>query len=125
MRDWQRSIECFLILGSGQASLLIVDTDVCPLYGEVYEKSISIVPFYEGQLQNRFFGEDAIGRDNVYEPYRILKQILEEEYNIATCDIIPIQKADIVLFFARDYKKMWTAVSMQKNVPMFLSILLL
>ena len=89
------------------------------------KKSISIVPFYEGQLQNRFFGEDAIGRDNVYEPYRILKQILEEEYNIATCDIIPIQKADIVLFFARDYKKMWTAVSMQKNVPMFLSILLL
>ena len=54
MRDWQRSIECFLILGSGQASVLIVDTDVCPLYGEVYEKSISIVPFYEGQLQNRF-----------------------------------------------------------------------
>ena len=34
--------------------MLIVDTDVCPLYGEVYEKSISIVPFYEGQLQNRF-----------------------------------------------------------------------
>ena len=91
------------------------DADV-HLCGDWYmKKSISIVPFYEGQLQNRFFGEDAIGRDNVYEPYRILKQILEEEYNIATCDIIPIQKADIVLFFARDYKKMWTAVSMQKK----------
>lgn len=79
------------------------------------KKSISVVPFYAGQLQNRFFGEDAIGRDNVYEPYRILKQKLEEEYNIATCDIIPIQKADIVLFFARDYKKMWTAVSLGKK----------
>ena len=75
------------------------DADV-HLCGDWYmKKSISIVPFYEGQLQNRFFGEDAIGRDNVYEPYRILKQILEEEYNIATCDIISIQKADIVLFY--------------------------
>lgn len=79
------------------------------------KKNISVVPFYSSQLQNKFFGEGVIGRDNVYEPYRILKQILEQEYNIGTCDIIPLQKADVVLFFAHDYKKMWEAVSMQKK----------
>ena len=79
------------------------------------KKNISVVPFYPGQLQNRFFGDNATGRDNVYEPYHILKQTLEQEYNIATYDIISIQEADIVLFFARDYKKMWTAVSLGKK----------
>jgi Glycosyltransferase family 10 (fucosyltransferase). len=83
-------------------------------------KKISVVPFYREQAQNRFFGEgNCVERDNIYEPYRILKKELDREYFIGTDDIIPIEQADIVLFFAFDLKKMLTAARLKKKSVYF------
>ena len=84
------------------------------------KKSISIVPFYEGQLQNRFFGEDAIGRDNVYEPYRILKNIISLPVTLFRF------RRRISFFSSHEITRRCGRLSLcKKNVPMFLSSLLL
>lgn len=48
------------------------------------KKNISVIPFILISYKIKFLGEGVVGRDNVYEPYRILKQTLEQEYNVST-----------------------------------------
>ena len=41
--------------------MVIVDTDVCPLYGEVYEKKYQHRSLLRRTTSKLIFGEDAIG----------------------------------------------------------------
>lgn len=82
---------------------------------------VSVIPFYPGQMDNGLFDPQKLKlRDNVLSPFLELKAKYEKEgYVIGTADLVPVEEADVIIFFDLDLKyilKTYFANKLQKAV---------
>ncbi len=76
---------------------------------------IALVPFYKTWENNKIFDKN-FGRDNILEPYRVLKEhLLSKSIEINTNDITSIEKSDLVVFLRLELKLLFKAILNRKK----------
>lgn len=75
---------------------------------------ISVIPFSVSLLNNLFF-DPNYGRDNVLEPFSVIKEKFElNNDEIETVDILKIKDADYIIFFSLELRYLLQAMFLNK-----------